>query len=239
MLRCNDNTLYTGWTNNIENRIKKHNSGNGAKYTRLRIPVELVYFEKYSTNNEAMRRECAIKKLNKSKKENLILNFERSKKMKKIESFSVNHLDLFPGVYVSRRDEIENNIITTFDIRITKPNVEPVMSTAAIHAIEHIGATFLRNNESIKNEVIYFGPMGCRTGFYLILKRNLESKTIIDILKETFDYIVNFQGDIPGASAKECGNYNDMNLSMAKYYSKRYLEDVLNNIKKKQMKYPK
>ncbi|MEA1975803.1 MAG: S-ribosylhomocysteine lyase [Bacillota bacterium] len=159
--------------------------------------------------------------------------------MKRIESFSINHLKLAPGIYVSRKDDFFNNTITTYDIRITRPNLEPVMNTATIHAIEHIGATYLRNNDLIKDSVIYFGPMGCRTGFYLILMGDNEMDFIVEILKDVFEYICNFNGDIPGATAKECGNYQDMNLSMAKYYSKKYLDEVLKDIKKNQMKYPK
>ncbi len=205
----------------------------------MRLPVKLVYIEKYSTSSEAMTREYNIKKLKKKEKEELIYNYERGKKMKRIESFSMNHLKLVPGVYISREDIFSNSVITTYDIRITRPNLEPVMSTAAIHAIEHIGATYLRNNDLIKESVVYFGPMGCRTGFYLILIGEYEMKYIVDILKDVFEYIYNFNGDIPGATAKECGNYQDTNLSMAKYYSKKYLDEVLNDIKKNQMKYPK
>lgn len=239
MLRCSDNSLYTGWTNDIVNRVKKHNESKGAKYTRARLPVELVYLEKYSTKSEAMSREYKIKKLRKNKKEKMIIEYERSKNMKKIESFEVNHLKLNPGVYVSRKDKVGKETVTTFDIRLTKPNIEPVLNTAAIHAIEHIGATFLRNNADYKEKIIYFGPMGCRTGFYLILAGDLFPKDVVDLLREMFEFIVGFNGDIPGSNAKECGNYLDLNLSMAKFYSEKYLSEVLKNIKSSQMKYQK
>lgn len=237
ILECSDKTLYTGWTTNLNKRVKKHNNGNGAKYTRGRLPVKVKYFKKYSTRSEAMKREYAIKQLTKSKKKKLIKNFERSNSMDKIESFEVNHLNLDPGLYVSRKDSLGKEVLTTFDLRLTKPNDEPVMNTAPIHTIEHIGATFLRNHEEYSKDIIYFGPMGCRTGFYLIIKNDLESKDIVPLVKDMFEFIVDFEGDIPGENAKECGNYLDQNLKIAKYYSKRYLENVLNDIKAKQMKY--
>lgn len=120
--------------------------------------------------------------------------------MQKIESFTVNHLDLLPGVYVSRRDSIGTETLTTYDLRMTAPNKEPVMNTAEIHTIEHLGATFLRNHAQYKDRVIYFGPMGCRTGFYLILAGDQTSSEILELVKETFEYIRDFEGDVPGAS---------------------------------------
>ena len=159
--------------------------------------------------------------------------------MKKIESFTVNHLDLLRGIYVSRKDNVNENIITTFDIRMKRPNLEPVMNNAEMHTIEHLAATFLRNNEEWKSKVIYFGPMGCRTGFYLILKGKLESRDIVDIIKETYKFMSEFEGDIPGATAIECGNYLDQNLPMAKYEAKKYLEETLNNLEKENLNYPK
>jgi S-ribosylhomocysteine lyase len=158
--------------------------------------------------------------------------------MQKITSFSINHLDLYPGVYVSRKDNIGEHVITTFDIRMTRPNFEPVMNTADIHAIEHLGATFLRNNETFSAKVIYFGPMGCRTGFYLLLNGDYESKDVVDLLADMFKFIANYEGNIPGASARDCGNYLDMNLPMAKYLSDKFLNDVLLNISEKNLKYP-
>ncbi|WP_297810716.1 S-ribosylhomocysteine lyase [uncultured Finegoldia sp.] len=155
--------------------------------------------------------------------------------MNKIESFKINHLELLPGIYVSRKDYLDNNVLTTFDLRMTAPNREPVMNTAEVHAIEHLGATFLRNK--LENEVIYFGPMGCRTGFYLILLGDKKSEDIVDLIKEVFLFIKNFEGVIPGQSAKDCGNYSDMNLNMAKYYASKYLK-VLNSITKQNLIYP-
>ena len=157
--------------------------------------------------------------------------------MKKIASFTVNHLTLVPGLYVSRTDILNSNIITTFDIRITIPNFEPVMDNPAIHAIEHLGATFLRNHPLWKDLIIYFGPMGCRTGFYLILGGNYTPLNIYELIKEMFTFIVNYEGDIPGASPIECGNYLDLNLSMAKFYANKYLNEVLNNFTKEKYNY--
>ena len=154
--------------------------------------------------------------------------------MEKIASFTVNHLVLLPGVYVSRKDKVGEHTVTTFDLRVTRPNMEPVINTAEIHTIEHLAATFLRNHKDYKEKTIYFGPMGCRTGFYLILAGDYESKDILPLLKEMFSFIATFEGDVPGASARDCGNYLDMNLPMAKYVAKKYLEEVLEDIKENQ-----
>lgn len=158
--------------------------------------------------------------------------------MKKITSFTVNHLKLVPGVYVSRKDFWEGTCVTTFDIRMTSPNEEPVMNTAEIHAIEHLGATFLRNHKDFKESVLYFGPMGCRTGFYLLLFGEHTSQDILPLLKEMFAFIAGYQGQIPGAAPRDCGNYLDMNLPMAKYLAKKYLKEVLLDIQDEQMFYP-
>jgi len=158
--------------------------------------------------------------------------------MEKIASFTVNHLDLLRGIYVSRRDEIGVEVITTFDLRMKEPNKEPVMNTAEIHTLEHLGATFLRNHPAMSKEVIYFGPMGCRTGFYLILKGNLESNDVLELIKDTMQFVSEYTGEIPGASARDCGNYHDMNLPMAKYEAKKYLVEVLENMKKENLIYP-
>ncbi len=158
--------------------------------------------------------------------------------MEKITSFTIDHIRLVPGVYVSRVDHVGEHPITTFDIRMTSPNDEPVMNTAEMHAIEHLAATFLRNHKDFKDQVLYFGPMGCRTGFYLLLSGKYESKEILPLLKEMFSFIADFTGEIPGASAKDCGNYLDMNLSMARYLAKKYLEQVLENISAAQLYYP-
>ena len=143
-----------------------------------------------------------------------------------------------PGVYVSRVDYVEGNPVTTFDLRMTSPNDEPVMNTAEVHTIEHLAATFLRNHKDYGSKTIYFGPMGCRTGFYLLLSGSYESKDIVPLLREMFTFIEEFEGEVPGASPKDCGNYLDMNLPMAKYLAKKYLNEVLNNITEKQLKYP-
>ncbi|MDF2614733.1 MAG: quorum-sensing autoinducer 2 LuxS [Clostridia bacterium] len=158
--------------------------------------------------------------------------------MKKIASFNVNHLDLLPGIYVSRIDYIEENPLTTYDLRMKAPNIEPVMNTAEIHAIEHIGATFLRNHSEFEKDVVYFGPMGCRTGFYLILKGARSSKDIAPLVTELFDFVTKFEGDIPGASARDCGNYLDLNLPMAKFEAKKYLENILLTLSDKNLNYP-
>ena len=158
--------------------------------------------------------------------------------MEKITSFTIDHIRLVPGVYVSRKDPIGNEIITTFDLRMTSPNDEPVMNTAEMHAIEHLAATFLRNHPVFGNKIIYFGPMGCRTGFYLLLAGDYESKDIVGLMIEMFEFIRDFKGDVPGASPKDCGNYLDMNLPMARYLAKKYLNDVLLDIKKNQLYYP-
>ena len=147
--------------------------------------------------------------------------------MEKIASFTVDHLRLVPGVYVSRIDQAGGNPITTFDLRMTSPNDEPVMNTAEVHTIEHLAATFLRNHAEYADKTIYFGPMGCRTGFYLILAGSYESKDIVPLLKEMYRFMADFEGEVPGASAKDCGNYLDMNLPMAKYLSEKYLTEVL------------
>ncbi len=158
--------------------------------------------------------------------------------MEKIASFTVNHILLTPGVYVSRKDRIGAETITTFDIRMTSPNDEPVMNTAPVHAIEHLGATFLRNDEEWKDRVLYFGPMGCRTGFYLLLAGDLEPEDVVPLLQRCFRFIRDFEGEIPGASPMDCGNYTDMNLSMAKWWAKRFLDETLENISREHMVYP-
>ena len=158
--------------------------------------------------------------------------------MKKIASFTVNHLTLLPGVYVSRKDHIGAETVTTFDIRMTRPNFEPVMNTAEVHKIEHLGATFLRNHETYAEKTVYFGPMGCRTGFYLILAGDYESKDIVDLMKELFAFMRDFKDEVPGAAAKDCGNYLDMNLPMANYLAKRFYEDVLCNLTEERLHYP-
>ncbi|BCN31992.1 S-ribosylhomocysteine lyase [Anaeromicropila herbilytica] len=158
--------------------------------------------------------------------------------MEQIASFTIDHLRLLKGVYVSRKDKVGDQVITTFDIRMTRPNMEPVMNTAEMHAIEHLAATYLRNDETYGNKTIYFGPMGCRTGFYLLLAGEYESKDVIPLLTSMYEFIRDFEGDVPGASAIGCGNYLDMNLNMAKYLAKHFLNEVLYNISEEHLIYP-
>jgi S-ribosylhomocysteine lyase len=167
-----------------------------------------------------------------------LLNLERIITMEKIASFTINHLELLPGIYVSRKDKVGENTITTFDLRMTMPNREPVINTAELHTIEHLAATFLRNHPDYQDKIIYFGPMGCRTGNYLILNGDYESKDIVKMVTETFEFIRDFEGEIPGAQPKDCGNYLDQNLSMAKYRAKEYLDRCLYVIEEKNLIYP-
>lgn len=158
--------------------------------------------------------------------------------MEKIASFTIDHLKLQPGLYVSRKDYLGEQVITTFDIRMTSPNEEPVMNTAELHAIEHLAATYLRNDPDYRDKIIYWGPMGCRTGNYLLMNGDYESKDIVPLMIKTFEFIRDFEGEIPGATAKDCGNYLDMNPGMAKHLAKKYLDNVLYNISEAQLIYP-
>ena len=158
--------------------------------------------------------------------------------MEKIASFTIDHIKLQPGVYVSRKDTFQDTVITTFDLRMTSPNEEPVMNTAEMHTIEHLGATFLRNHKDYKDHTVYFGPMGCRTGFYLLLEGDYSSRQILPLITEMYEFIRDFKGDVPGASPKDCGNYLDMNLPMANYLANRYLQEVLYNIPDNRLIYP-
>lgn len=160
------------------------------------------------------------------------------KNMKEIASFTIDHLRLLPGLYVSRKDSVDNVVITTFDIRLTRPNHEPVMGTGEIHAIEHLGATYLRNHKDYADRIVYFGPMGCRTGFYLLLFGDYSSRDILPLITEMFEFVRDYEGDIPGATPIGCGNYSDMNLEQAKYYAKRYLDEVLYCIDDSRLNYP-
>ena len=157
--------------------------------------------------------------------------------MEKIASFTIDHIKLQPGLYVSRQDCIGAETVTTFDLRITSPNDEPVMNTGEIHAIEHLGATYLRNNELWKDLVLYFGPMGCRTGFYLLLAGDLSSEAILPLVTGCFKFIWEFEGEIPGASARDCGNYTDMDLTLARVWAKRNYE-LLRDIPEDRLVYP-
>ena len=158
--------------------------------------------------------------------------------MEKIASFTIDHIKLKPGVYVSRKDTVGDQVITTFDLRMISPNDEPVMNTAEVHTIEHLGATFLRNHKEFGTKTIYFGPMGCRTGFYLLLAGDYESKEIVPLITEMYTFIRDFHEEVPGASAKDCGNYLDMNLGMANWLAKKYLDEVLTNISDDRLIYP-
>ena len=158
--------------------------------------------------------------------------------MERIASFTVDHIRLNRGIYVSRIDEVNGNYLTSFDIRMKLPNREPVINIAELHTMEHLGATFLRNHPIWKDEIVYFGPMGCRTGFYLILKGKLESKDIVDLMKELYKFMAEFKGEIPGATAIECGNYLDQNLPMANFEAKKYLEETLENLGEENLNYP-
>ena len=158
--------------------------------------------------------------------------------METIKSFTVDHKRLLPGVYVSRKDSTGHDVVTTFDIRMTRPNFEPVMNTAEIHTLEHLGATFLRNHEEWGDKIIYFGPMGCRTGFYMILAGDLESKDVVDLVTEMFTFISEYEGEVPGAAPRDCGNYLDMNLPLAKIVAKRFLENTLKDIDETHLIYP-
>lgn len=157
--------------------------------------------------------------------------------MEKIASFTIDHTRLLPGVYVSRKDHVGSEVLTTFDLRMTRPNFEPVMNTAEVHTIEHLGATFLRNHPEYGQKIVYFGPMGCRTGFYLILAGDYTSSDILPLVTETFEFIRDYKGEVPGACAKDCGNYLDMNLPMANFLGKNYLE-TLYHITPEQLNYP-
>lgn len=158
--------------------------------------------------------------------------------MEKIASFTVNHFTLEPGIYVSRKDHIGAEVITTFDLRVTSPNDEPVLNTAEVHTIEHLAATYLRNKEEIKEKVIYFGPMGCRTGFYLLLAGDYESRDIVSLMIEMFEFIRDYKDEVPGAAPRDCGNYLDMNLGMANYVARQYLDRTLYHIDDAHLNYP-
>ena len=157
--------------------------------------------------------------------------------MEKITSFTIDHIKLQPGLYVSRKDRVGSETVTTFDLRLVSPNEEPVMNTAEIHTMEHLAATYLRNEPKWKEKVLYFGPMGCRTGFYLLLSGDLQSRDIVELVQDCFRFIGDFAGEVPGASAKDCGNYLDMNLPMANYWGKKYAA-LLENITDDRLVYP-
>lgn len=158
--------------------------------------------------------------------------------MKKIPSFTIDHERLLRGIYVSRKDQVGGEVVTTFDVRLKEPNREPVLHPGASHTIEHLAATFLRNDEEWKDRVIYWGPMGCLTGFYMLLKGDLESSEVVDLLKRTFQFMADFEGEVPGAAPRDCGNYLLQDLPMAKWESRKFLTEVLENIKEENLVYP-
>ena len=157
--------------------------------------------------------------------------------MEKIASFTVDHIKLLPGLYVSRKDKVGAETVTTFDLRLTKPNEEPVLNTAEVHTIEHLGATYLRNEPTWKDKVLYFGPMGCRTGFYLLLAGDYSSRDVLPLVTECFRFIRDYRDAVPGASPKDCGNYLDMNLPMANYWGAKYV-GVLEDADETRLNYP-
>ena len=157
--------------------------------------------------------------------------------MEKITSFTIDHIRLQPGLYVSRKDRVGSETVTTFDLRLTKPNEEPVLNTAEVHTIEHLAATFLRNEPSWKDRVLYFGPMGCRTGFYLLLAGDLTAPEVLPLVTDCFRFVRDYRGDVPGACARDCGNYLDMNLPMANYWGRRYVS-LLETITPDRLTYP-
>ena len=157
--------------------------------------------------------------------------------VEKIASFTVDHIKLLPGLYVSRKDKAGAETVTTFDLRLTKPNEEPVLNTAEVHTIEHLGATYLRNEPTWKDKVLYFGPMGCRTGFYLLLAGDYRSREVLPLVTECFRFIRDYRDVVPGASPKDCGNYLDMNLPMANYWGAKYV-GVLENADETRLNYP-
>ncbi len=157
--------------------------------------------------------------------------------MEKITSFTIDHLRLQPGLYVSRKDRVGQETVTTFDLRLTSPNEEPVMNTAEIHTMEHLAATFLRNDPQWKEKVLYFGPMGCRTGFYLLLAGDYTSRQVLPLVQSCFRFIADFRAEVPGASPRDCGNYLDMNLPMANYWGRKYAS-LLENPEDTRLNYP-
>ena len=158
--------------------------------------------------------------------------------MEKIASFTIDHDNLLRGIYVSRKDRIRDDTVTTFDIRMKEPNREPALHQGAIHTIEHLAATYLRNDPEWKDRIVYWGPMGCLTGNYLLMRGDLESRDIVDLMRRTFRFVADFDGDIPGAAPNDCGNYLLHDLPMAKWESKKYLEEVLECIKDENLTYP-
>ena len=158
--------------------------------------------------------------------------------MEKIPSFTIDHLRLLRGIYVSRKDSLGDQVVTTFDIRMKEPNREPVLGQGELHTIEHLAATYLRNHKEWGDKIVFWGPMGCCTGNYFLMKGDLESRDIVELMRETFRFIRDFEGEVPGVAAKDCGNYLLHNLPMAKYEAAKYLSEVLDVIEEKNLIYP-
>lgn len=158
--------------------------------------------------------------------------------MKTIPSFTIDHLRLKRGIYVSRKDTVGGETITTFDIRMKEPNREPALGQGALHTIEHLAATYLRNHKDWADKIVYWGPMGCLTGNYLLMRGDLKSRDIVELMKETFRFIAEFEGEIPGAAPKDCGNWLLHDLPMAKWEAAKYLNEILENIKEENLNYP-
>lgn len=158
--------------------------------------------------------------------------------MEKIASFTIDHNRLLRGIYVSRKDNVGGDVVTTFDIRMKEPNREPTLHPGALHTIEHLAATYLRNDAEWKDRIVYWGPMGCLTGNYLLMRGDLQSRDIVELMKRTFRFVADFEGEIPGAAAKDCGNYLLHDLPMARLEARRYLEEVLVNIHEENLIYP-
>ncbi len=159
--------------------------------------------------------------------------------MEKIPSFTIDHNQLLRGIYVSRKDVVGNEVVTTFDIRMKAPNREPALHVGALHTIEHLAATYLRNDAKWKDRVVYWGPMGCLTGNYLLLRGDYRSEDIVELMQRTFDFVANFEGEIPGAQAQDCGNYLLHDLPMARWEARKYLTEVLMQIKEENLNYPR
>ena len=159
--------------------------------------------------------------------------------MEKIPSFTIGHNQLLRGIYVSRKDVVGNEVVTTFDIRMKAPNREPALHVGALHTIEHLAATYLRNDAKWKDRVVYWGPMGCLTGNYLLLRGDYRSEDIVELMQRTFDFVANFEGEIPGAQAQDCGNYLLHDLPMARWEARKYLTEVLMQIKEEHLNYPR
>lgn len=158
--------------------------------------------------------------------------------MKTIPSFTIDHLRLKRGIYVSRKDTVGGETITTFDIRMKEPNREPALGQGALHTIEHLAATYLRNHKDWADKIVYWGPMGCLTGNYLLMRGDMKSRDIVELMKETFRFIAEFEGEIPGAAPKDCGNWLLHDLPMAKWEAAKYLNEILENIKEENLNYP-